>query len=1811
MNDFISWKNKLIENEQSSLHAADNYDLFIKRFKTSVNNYPDKRAIVFRSEAVTYKKLDEITDILASKLCSLSNVSNRIAVAMPQGLDMVVCIISIFKAGKTYIPIGTDIAEERIKFICKDSNVSYLLTPLTFAELNNLRLEATTLKENKPQDIACIFYTSGSTGIPKGVIVTHESLGIATTCPPQTHHITKESISLQFADISFITSLTQMFCVLAVGGTLIVPTEEERHDPVMLWNLLNREKVSFMIGISSIFALMPQKPLPSLKTLILGGERMIGENAEYWRQHTMVINGYGQTENTVSSLEYIIKKNALDEAQYIGVSSPGVTSYIVDDNMNLLPPMQKGKLMLGGRKLTPGYINRQDLNEKAFHKNPFVTPNDKAKGINTRLFDTGDLAMRNENGDVIYCGRADQQIKINGHRIELGEVESGLRKLKGVTEAAAKAVDISGVKRLVGYVKTEEPDIFNTTIAREELSKALLDYMVPSAIVALREFPRTTSGKIDRKNLPVPTLSHIVDEADAPQTTTEKSLAEVWKSLLGIDNVGRKDNFTKLGGESIMTVHLSFRIEDKFGVRIKVSELFRCKDLEAMAKLIESSTNLVSERNSSVAIPDEMPLPPSILSLWTECSKSENMSVRYNLPFVFQLPNGISTTDFEKSIRLLIDSCDALRATIVTNGKAMPQIRFSSTLTYEAEEVLVEENTLDDFIEKISSEPFDFSKALFKCYLLRISDGRSICLLIIHHLVADGWSWGLISNAIEKSLHGEEPNHLGSLAKYILEENKKSSNRTERIDSFWNDYVKGSQTLDIQHSPKSQSSTDGNLLEMPLPTSMKERVNKYCSTRGITQYSFYYSIFTLLLYRLYGKQDFLTTFVSSGRDDARWQNVIGYLVHPLLLRFKEEYVNLPFSEYILQLSSDLQLVQENLTDMLSLASICRKNGIDNIADISFNMTLPGEETRKNDTSMFKLSFEVAIHRNEPQLNIEYQKEAFSEEELNIMAECYFAIIDRIVLSDKELLKDIEIVSNNFKECIIAANNLSFRNIKEVESFMTAFERYADSDKIAIVENGKGLSYKSLHTEACSLVSELQTKGMKEHSRVAISLPRSANFIITAIAIWKCKCSYIPLDLNLPTERQKMIIEEARPSIIIENKGGQICINFLNSQSTANEDEAYIIYTSGTTGRPKGIPIKNAHVSRMIYGEAIMYDFQPNSCALQFANVGFDASVTEIFTTLASGATLVIANEEERHDPNLLANLIEREHIDVVTLPPAIMTLMPQKKLPSLRTIVLGGESTPLQTVKRWYKGRRLFNSYGPTESTVDATCCLATDTYQDNDIGLPMPAVTCYVLDDNLNLVPDGFEGELYIGGLQLTEGYINRPELNEKVFVANPYVSDEDRKAGTNLRLYKSGDKVIRRSNGHLIFRGRTDNQVKLRGFRIELGEIESVLTSVDGVSATVCKVVDENLVAYVQADISVTSTETLRDAISTKLPQYMIPTKWAIVERFPLTINGKIDFSAMIATAVTTNNENDDNLSLKEQTLVDIASSIVGVKIGVNDDLFLSGMTSLQVIRFIGKAEASSIHITVSQVYEKRNIRQILSDATVVESFWYNELDESKPVLVLFSGYVYYAPFHSVLLETFKNDFSIYIVDSYTEFFYGCNENEASVKDLINHYTHIVEKIPLNGQQLILTGYCLGAEIAIRVASMLSSHPMVINMEGIYHRSFETINTLYPDGIVGWKFRLTDHLTSQFSPITYNGSTVHFFCTEPTAIISPEFDEQPQINIEDVKKDMKINIEDWQRHYPDAPLYLIDCNHYNMMQHPYVDEVLERTKEYIDKLK
>ena len=553
------------------------------------------------------------------------------------------------------------------------------------------------------------------------------------------------------------------------------------------------------------------------------------------------------------------------------------------------------------------------------------------------------------------------------------------------------------------------------------------------------------------------------------------------------------------------------------------------------------------------------------------------------------------------------------------------------------------------------------------------------------------------------------------------------------------------------------------------------------------------------------------------------------------------------------------------------------------------------------------------------------------------------------------------------------------------------------ERVAVRGEGAGLTYGELELSASRLARRLRRRGVGAGSLVALALPGSAQAVVAILAVLKCGAAYLPLDSASPPARLRQVLDDAGPVLAITDRGDAgtlgppdriVSLEALLAESSGEDgispddaatgrDLAYVIYTSGSTGRPKGVCVEHGSVLALVAGQMAAFGIGPESCVLQFASLAFDASVSELFTALCTGASLRVASREALTvGPALLAVL--REGVTVATLPPSVLAVLPHEGLPLLATVVSAGEPCPDAVLARWSAGRRFVNAYGPTEATVCATVCTAGEGVSGAAIGRPLPGVSTYVLDPRGRPVPLGMRGELHIGGSGVARGYLDRPDLTAERFVPDPYAA----RAGA--RLYRTGDIARMRADGVLEFVGRRDRQLKIRGHRVEPLEIEQALLADDAVAGAAvvgqhAGTSDARLVAYVvlrEPQGAASAPAALRRRLQNRLPDHLVPARIVPVPHMPLTANGKIDHDRL--EALDRDSAGTPAVAPRtavEEALAQIWCELLGLdSVGVTDDFFEIGGQSILAVRVIARIEEIwRCSIPIAELIEERTIQHL----------------------------------------------------------------------------------------------------------------------------------------------------------------------------------------------------------------------------------------------
>ena len=1841
---------ELLNKEEKALEERAISKTFLVDFGRSVQRFPHHIAVECNETKITYGELDRLSDRVAMALIGRNLSHAYIGLSMPKKIEMIIAILGILKSGNIYVPIDYNYPLERIHFIVKDCQVATVLTSketeVGLSSLDTCFIEDfindsvtdRVLPQVQYTDEAYVIYTSGTTGVPKGIPIKYSMLNQTIVTNVEIQKLHENSRIMQFANISFDASIVEIFPALVVGATLVLPQEMERKDPALLFSFIEAHNITVAILSSAFFSMLPHVSLPKLTTIMVGGDSANPDAIQYWSANRLFINAYGPTENCVDATHAILHPDSYPND--IGTSVPGTTCYVLDKYLHLMPDYTIGELYIGGVKLTEGYLNRPELNAGKFIPNPFVSDDDKAKGVNLRLYKTGDLVMRRSDGHLIFIGRSDFQVKLNGYRIELGDIESKIFEFGNIVQNTVVIVyEQSGQKRLVAYVQTQAAEDFPINGLKDYLHKQLPKYMIPAVIIPLKEFPYNTSGKIDRKQLPKPVIHQEKREVDMPVTKTEQELAALWRTVLPEQLIGREDNFMSLGGDSMAVIQLSFRMQELFDVQVKASDIYQHPMLKDLAGFIDGLLALdeTEEENALEVHPmDVVPLPPNQFSLWLECMKSDEMKDAYNLPCMFECPVTLRLEVFEEALNRLVEVQDAFRIFFPVGKDGKPYLQVAEYIPFHVTVCEIPESELAENLNRDMKISFDLTRApLFHCVLYKVGNRKNVCSLVMHHLISDGWSAQWIQTVLLKAVTGGQVDWNGLHGSYlayakdahVLAQTKGYHNRL----AYWNHYLSGVSELNLsQQSQGKSGEMAGGSYVCLIPPALSDKVSAFCRYHACTPFVFYCSVYLMLLARVSKQTEFAIGFPYLGRERSSYTQVVGYFVHTLPLRYRKEYSQLSFIRYVKELQNVVIASEENAVSLDKMIEIARSGATtDRDVHLINAMFALEEKVLFNDyleweRSAFDLSWTILAEDDKAvSCEIEYKYAAFSAKGIAVLAGAYLTLLDAVVRQSDQVLTAYSLASDEHCQSQVRLNSLTENIDICPPPFLDCFASVVRANPVhtAIIYKGKEMTYQELDVQSERVMLFIRSSGIPLASGIAVSMKASIEYIVTLIGVLKAGCYYVPIDVDMPEERRKFILQDAACRMLFTEENYP-CGEKINGADDAVglPDCAYVIYTSGTTGQPKGVPIKKQSLAHLIKAEHVSFCLTENSRVLLFSSISFDASITEIFTTLSVGAVLVIASEEQKKDPVLLADLLDKQHISCATIPPALLPIIPQRDFPDLKTLIVGGESTPMLTLRHWREGRTLINAYGPTENTVDTTLCVVGDDFEYSDIGTPLPGVSCYVLDEYHHIVPDGMVGELYIGGVQLTEGYLNRPGLNQEKFIENPYVTPEDKAKGVNTRLYKSGDWVRRRPDGHLIFMGRVDNQVKLRGFRIELSEIETLLQQCEGVGHALVEVrkadAQDELVAFVQPDKQMRiDVASLQAALRGKLPAYMIPSKWAVVEEFPLTISGKIDHRRLPEPDVVVKREVVGADTEDEQTLLAIAEEVIGSKgIGVETDLLdEAGMTSMQVMEFIGKIiTTTDWRITVSSVYKDRTIRKLLHDTEGKSYFWFEGYDERKPILVFITGFPAVSPFYDTLLQFFARSFSVFVFESYYDFFVG--KDTVSLDALLQSYEEALEKVLGDKPIAMVTGYCTGAELAIALANnQWRKHPErlpypVLNMEGIYLRQeTDEIPDVITEASLRERVRITNDLYKGFPALDYAGPIVHVMAGKPSDMIYLEMGkETDETLLEEMRQIHEANRLAWRKHYPNAPYYELDCSHWTFFEEKSLDALREIIRKH-----
>ncbi len=1596
---------------------------------------PDAVALTFHNQQMCYGQLNARANQLAHLLIARGiEMEQTVALLMERSMELLISILAILKAGGAYLPLDPKDPWERLQTILDDAVPKLLLTTgsdhesltgqLTVAVLNidTLKSELDAADQRNPNapispgNLAYVLYTSGSTGIPKGVMIEHGSV-INLACALQTHvfdNSDKRPLKVALNTAITFDASVQQWTRLLWGDCIVMLPEEVIHDTQAFVAALRTQRADVLGCTPTQLRLLFDEGLfndaQNCPAIVLCGGEAIDD--ELWRlastnHRSHIFNVYGPTECTVDATCCLI--DAKTNVPNIGRPLANVQAYILDRNRNSVPIGIPGELWLGGAGVGRGYLNKPELTASSFIPDPYANSPD------ARLYKTGDLARYLPDGNIEYLGRIDFQVKLRGYRIELGEIESLLRQHASVKDAVVIIrEDAPHDGRLTAYVTPSGTSV-DTGELRHILASKLPEYMVPVVIVCLDAFPLTSSGKTDRKALPVPTKdrSQLGHAFTPPNTFYEKKIAAIWSEIMGLDNPGIHDNFFELGGHSLLATRVIARINRAFGSHLPLRNLFESPSIAGLARALqELALNEQIGANPFIAIPRQQyrtkaPLSFAQQRLWF-LDQLYPGKADYNLPQLLQLDGPLNTVALCNAINAVIKRHEALRTTFATHGDETQQ-HIAPQLVLELPLVDLhnheaQQGELQRLIDEETDRPFDLAVGpLLRAKLFRLASEKHTLLVTLHHIVSDGWSMDVFNRelgTLYNAICSNQPSPLPELQVQYLDYAFWQQQQTDSLQqqvNYWQQQLKGApQMLELPTDklrPTIQS-FNGKRYSIDLPPQLSDAVKRLAQHENATLFMVLLSTYQLLLHRYSGQDDILVGTPIAGRTQAELEPLIGFFVNSLVIRTRFA-PQLTFRQLLSQVRetsigafSHQELPFEKLVETLTPLRNMSRNPIfqamfslknddqvlphmDQLSVRSLDLGINGAK--------FDLTLFVSEMDNGLRATFNYASDLFDDATIERMAGHYVTLLTAIVENPDQAVTRLQLLTG--QELMQLAEWSSTRATFDAKlCIQSIFERQAalTPDAVALSVNEQEVTYRDLNRRANRLAHYLIQQGVQPESRIALCLDRGIDAVVALLGIIKAGGAYLPMDASYPEERLRFMFEDSEAILVLTHNGlmpqtgnsqvidmDQVAseINVCDDSNPAIVDDPerllYVMYTSGSTGTPKGVEVPHRAVSRLVKNSGFA-DLGARQTFLLLASLSFDASTFEIWGPLLNGGRCVIY-PERLPEFDSLARVIRNNGVTTLWLTASLFNRIideaPQT-LAGVRQLLTGGEALSVDHIRRAQQAlpdTEFINGYGPTENTT-FTCCYRIPRPLGNllsiPIGRPIGYTKAYVLDAQMQCVPIGVPGELYAGGAGLAKGYLNRSELTAERFVVNPFATRE--------KLYKTGDLVRYLSDGNIEYLGRIDFQIKLRGYRIEPGEIETVLRHHDNVNDCVVMLREDipgekRLVAYVTTQPGQTIDEqTLRLHLKALLPEYMVPAAFVILDKVPLTPNGKVDRKALPIPSSAISGAGMEPRNTLEFHLAKIWEDVLNRKpIGVRDNFFELGGHSLLAVRLFDQIE------------------------------------------------------------------------------------------------------------------------------------------------------------------------------------------------------------------------------------------------------------------
>ncbi|MFE9426950.1 amino acid adenylation domain-containing protein [Kitasatospora sp. NPDC006697] len=1642
-------------------------------FQRWAERTPEAIAVSCEGASLSYRELNTRANRLAHRLRALGAGPERlVGVRFERGLDLVVALLGVLKSGAGYLPLDPGQPADRLAYILADAGVTALVadrrtgaetvTTLLLDEDGEGGQDGDPAVQAGPGNTAYVIYTSGSTGAPKGVPVTHANvLRLLASCQ-EDFGFGPQDVWTLFHSYAFDFSVWELWGALLNGGRAVVVPYAVSRSPQDFLELLVRERVTVLNqtpsafrGLQEAVALADLRPEElALRTVVFGGEALdVAELAPWFArfgdQRPELVNMYGITETTVHVTRRVVRAEEAAGARRSPIGRPlgDLRLHLLDADLNPVPIGVPGQLFVSGPGLARGYLGRPGLTADRFQPDPF------AAVPGARMYRTGDLARYGADGELEFLGRADEQVKIRGHRIEPGEIEAALGGHPAVENSLVLAHRRPGETeaRLVAYAAPRAGHTLDTADLRAWLGRTLPAYMVPAIFVPLDAFPMTANGKIDRRALPDPeahrdlgTRAHV-----APRTVTERVVAETWAEVLTLPQVGATDNFFELGGDSIRAIKVVGALRRR-GIDLTVQNLLVHQSVEGLAGYAET---VAPGRPASVeeqrvapfaqltdadrsALPaglvDAYPLAMVQAAMVYQMLADRDESPYHNItlfPFIDDAP--FSLTAMRQAAAQLTSRHEILRTSFDLTGFSEPmqlvhaeataEVGYDDLRGLDEQQVRAE---LERFTAETRRTPFDITEApMLRFHIHQTAEDRWTFSFIECHAILDGWSHHSLIDEVMRDYRairaGQAPaapgTHTVRFADLVALERRSLASAEER--EFWQRQVTDYERVGLPAAWAADPADAEQPYQITVPfRDLEPGLRRLAATAGVPLKSVLFAAHLKAVATIGGSHRFHSGLVCNGRLETEGGDLVRGM-HLNTLPLGVELTGATWSELAREVFTaevaawphrrfplpEMQRAWGEGTPLVDVAfTYLDFHVLDNRTIDSGNVV----DVSPNEFALDVWTFPGVVY-------LSGRPERISRANGRRLAALYRRILEAMAADPAGDARGAALDAE--ERARIDGFATGPRTAYPDACLHQLFEAQAARTPQAVAlrcADGSTLDYAELNARANRLARRLGELGVGQESLVGVLLRRGPELVVALLAVLKAGAGYLPLDPAHPAARLAGLLAEtgaqvavtqselahlladspARPLAVDTDPGiaGQDPGN--PGRPVTPDSLAYVIYTSGSTGTPKGVMIEHRNLVNYVCWCLDGYRPLGGTGAPLYSSMAFDLPVTSLFPALLSGQPVTLTADDGTPGIDALIAELERGGFGLLKLTPSHLALLNQSLSPqALRgaagRLIAGGEELTREMVSRWAEhapDTLVDNEYGPTETTVG--CSHLEGRPGDLPagvlpIGRPFANTTMRVLDRDLQQVPVGVVGELYIGGAQLARGYVERPELTAERFVPDPYA------ARPGERLYRSGDLARYRADGVLEFAGRVDHQVKIRGYRIEPGEVEAALRREADLREVAVHVVaapggEKELAAYlVPAGEPAPDPVALRDRLAQVLPAHLVPSRYLVLDELPMTASGKIDLARLPkATGPVSARPYRAPRTAVENILARAWAAALGLaQVGIDDSFAELGGHSLTVMKVITKLRAEhGYKLTFQDFYRHRTIAELAAVVT-----------------------------------------------------------------------------------------------------------------------------------------------------------------------------------------------------------------------------------------